>query len=314
MAEACDYLGYGLRIRSAIPLPELNALPSGESPDVFLQLGLVAEPAGLPNERYARFHGDEIELGWQRFGRFRVRRREITLEPMTEDARALRFAILGPVLAAVLQLRGHPLLHGSGVVRDGRALIIIGPKGAGKSSLAAAFGAIGLSAVNDDVLPLSLAPQGVMLTGGFPALKLYPSVREAVVPHWPDAESSHGEGKAFVVDPRRDGGAWPVAGVIILDGGQCAEPIDPRRALSAILEHGYALKFGADALAFGQGESLFSVAARLSHSVTIVRASLPKGLDDASAFARKLADALIPPGGAQAAVRSRGRASSAVPG
>ena len=63
--------------------------------------------------------------------------------------------LLGPVMGFVLRLRGITCLHASAVMVDNRALAFLGPPGAGKSTLAAAFALSGHPVLSDDVLPLT---------------------------------------------------------------------------------------------------------------------------------------------------------------
>ena len=73
-------------------------------------------------------------------------------EPLTlEDATTY---LLGPVLGFVLLLRGLVCLHASAIVVDGKAIALIGPAGAGKSTTAAAFAARGFNVLAEDVVTL----------------------------------------------------------------------------------------------------------------------------------------------------------------
>jgi hypothetical protein len=73
-------------------------------------------------------------------------------EPLTlEDASTY---LLGPVMGFVLLLRGLVCLHASAIVVDGKAIALIGPAGAGKSTTAAAFAARGFNVLAEDVVTL----------------------------------------------------------------------------------------------------------------------------------------------------------------
>ena len=60
--------------------------------------------------------------------------------------------LVGPVLAFALRLRGALALHASAVRVGNRALALVGPHGAGKSTTAAALGRRGCGVIADDVL------------------------------------------------------------------------------------------------------------------------------------------------------------------
>lgn len=59
--------------------------------------------------------------------------------------------VAGPVLADWLVLTGRPVLHGSGVVVGGRAVVIVANSGGGKSTLAAALAGEGATVLTDDI-------------------------------------------------------------------------------------------------------------------------------------------------------------------
>lgn len=60
--------------------------------------------------------------------------------------------ISGELFAALLRQRGHLVLHGSAVARDGRAVGFIGHSGWGKSTLAASLVSRGWHLLTDDLL------------------------------------------------------------------------------------------------------------------------------------------------------------------
>jgi len=62
--------------------------------------------------------------------------------------------LYGSVLALVLRMRGVLALHASSVLVDGRAVLLVGGNGAGKSTTAAACARGGLSVLSDDVVAL----------------------------------------------------------------------------------------------------------------------------------------------------------------
>ena len=64
------------------------------------------------------------------------------------------------------------MLHASGVVLDGRAVLITGPSGAGKSSLAAALVRAGGQLLSDDAVALALSDGTLIAHAGSVALQL----------------------------------------------------------------------------------------------------------------------------------------------
>ena len=82
--------------------------------------------------------------------------------------------LLGPVLAFVLRLRGHTCLHASAVVLDGRAVALVGPAGAGKSTVAAAFARSGHRVLTDDVALLVERAGLLHVQPAYTQLRLWP--------------------------------------------------------------------------------------------------------------------------------------------
>ena len=83
--------------------------------------------------------------------------------------------LLGPILGFVLRLRGTLSLHASVVELDRKAIAILGPAGAGKSTLAAAFAMAGHRVLSDDITPVLFDERGrFMAQPGYPRLRLWP--------------------------------------------------------------------------------------------------------------------------------------------
>jgi hypothetical protein len=82
--------------------------------------------------------------------------------------------LTGPILGFALRLRGALALHASAVVVNSRALVLVGPHGAGKSTTAAALGRRGCAVITDDVLHLRRT-QGAWMAEVFAGdLRLWP--------------------------------------------------------------------------------------------------------------------------------------------
>lgn len=96
-------------------------------------------------------------------------------DPVSEDwACILPFQAL-PLAATI---RGLEVLHASGVVLGGRALLIAGPPGAGKSSLAAALVRAGGQLLSDDSVALRLSEGKLTAYAGSTVLQLRPTEDE----------------------------------------------------------------------------------------------------------------------------------------
>ena len=91
------------------------------------------------------------------------------------DEDTLRLFILGSCMGAVLQQRGHIVLHGNAISSDGKTCtIFVGHTGAGKSTLAARYFQQGASILADDVCAIYFNPQGVpYVLPSYPQIKLW---------------------------------------------------------------------------------------------------------------------------------------------
>lgn len=288
------YRAYGLMIRSELPLPELVETAGSSRPDLDIRLDAVEGPMPEADQpRLVRFGEADAYLSWPGIARIRLGDDgRIAIDALGDEDKLVRFALIGPVLAAALQLRGVPLLHGSAVSLGGRALLVLGHKGAGKSTMAAALAAGGAHVLNDDVLPLVLLDGSIGLAAGYPGLKLPRALHELLLPHWPIAGSraADDDDKAVVADPALLTGTFAIAALLVLDpkGGDRPVELPPAAALPELLQHAYSLKFGESALGAVQREALFATCARLAREKPVLRASRPNGIGHARAFAEEV--------------------------
>jgi hypothetical protein len=98
--------------------------------------------------------------------------REVGVHLSHDADREVASLCMGGVLASVITLRGHCILHASAVERDGHAIAIIGASGMGKSTLAALMCAAGARLVTDDALRVDCEPGGVVCYRGSTQLRL----------------------------------------------------------------------------------------------------------------------------------------------
>jgi hypothetical protein len=95
--------------------------------------------------------------------------------------------LLGPVLGFVMRLRGIVPLHASAVAIGGAGVLFAGGAGAGKSTIAATFAALGFPCLSDDVVPVA---------EGVHAMLAFPSHQRLTV--WPEsAEGLFGSADAL---------------------------------------------------------------------------------------------------------------------
>ncbi|NTU85424.1 MAG: hypothetical protein HGA45_39735, partial [Chloroflexales bacterium] len=167
---------YNLSVMSNLLLP--LAAESHGAPDVAVRRGQVGRPAHLELADGSLFGITDsgAYVAWDGVGACLVRDgQEIVVDQEPGgDPSLLPLLILGPALTILLQQRGHMVLHGSVVEFGGGAVAFLGDSGAGKSSLAAALGALGRQVVADDLTVVKLEHGEPYALSGPPQLRLLP--------------------------------------------------------------------------------------------------------------------------------------------
>jgi|SRR5687768_4631867 len=82
--------------------------------------------------------------------------------------------LLGPIMGFVLLLRGCISLHASAIAINDRAIALVGPAGAGKSTTAAAFADLGYSILAEDVVTLDDRGDLFVVQPAYPCIRLWP--------------------------------------------------------------------------------------------------------------------------------------------
>lgn len=122
--------------------------------------------------------------------RHQPRRQLLTvhLDP-SADTRLPELLLTSNVLASLLDLEGHAVLHASAVCSPAGVLAFIGVSGAGKSTLAAALCSRGHPLITDDALRCALGPPTRCFTGS-QSLRLRPGSEQLAQLLQPKAETS----------------------------------------------------------------------------------------------------------------------------
>ena len=209
-------------------------------------------PDGLPQDDIGTLQHVDANTSyyyWRQIGKFCVQNgRKVDIAPLSNlDPSLLRIPLLGPIMATVLLQRGLLTLHASAVVIENEALLFVGDRGWGKSTLAAMLHDRGHGFLTDDVAALQVTPAPAVLPA-FPRLKLWPETISLLendpedVPRLIDGY----EKRDYRVQQRFMERPHSLARIYILsDGPETAiEPLSPMDALLSLLPHTFANRFG----------------------------------------------------------------------
>lgn len=181
------YQIYGITLSSNRQLPGLMAISPAPA-DIEFELtetGQVVSPqpaTGWQINREQKPDGTyELSYGGNGMVEFQISpsRQKISARtnlPLPEVTAIL----LGAVLGSALRLRGTPCLHSSAIAVGNKAIALIGAKGAGKSTTAAAFAKRGYPILADDVAVLTEKDNSFLVHPGYPRLRLWPNAVNAV--------------------------------------------------------------------------------------------------------------------------------------
>jgi len=175
-----DYRLFGLNLRSAIALPELDPVGCQDMDAVQIRLGHVSPPAtddGAVHWLTQTVSGAVLSVAG--VGRFCIRDgKEIIVDPdPAASGRNVRLYLLGSAMGVLLHQRHMLPLHANAIVLDVGAVAFLGASGAGKSTLAAAFHDRSRQVLSDDVCVVTEAAHGVAVEPGVPRVRLW---RDAV--------------------------------------------------------------------------------------------------------------------------------------
>ena len=211
---------YGLTWASDIPLVQFESADANPVVDVTVCRAVALLPrAPLAQVRAGAVFADGTRFPWHRQAVFDMTDgRTIDYLPGPTWSGALPHAFYGTVVAHLLAWRGIIPLHACAVEIDGRAVLIAGDAGAGKSSLTAGLIAQGTALVSDDLSAIAFDPVGggAQILPGRTTIRLDPTVARWTEGELLDLPARDTRGKAVVRPAERCRAPLPLAGMIAL--------------------------------------------------------------------------------------------------
>ena len=188
--EEFYYQLYGLTLRSNQPLPGLkfsgNKIPQVEinltAKEAFEMSHLAEDIAGNYNfsrQTTVTTEGKNYQLCFCGCGKavifdIAATGKKISVTWINTTLERVTALLVGSVMGCALRLQGIPCLHASVIAVDNRAIAMIGAKGAGKSTTAAALAQRGQPILSEEIAALSLVETDFIVHPGYPRLKLLP--------------------------------------------------------------------------------------------------------------------------------------------
>jgi hypothetical protein len=193
------YSAFGLLLRSNLGIPGLVPNPFCSSVSkVHVKLGECPDDPGeirpehktlIYKSSYLNEAGDPalkvwsvadgaiLHLAYSDGMQFWLDRRGTSIWAQWPETSSLEDAatyLLGPVLGALLRIRGVICLHASAVAFEDQAVAFVGPPGAGKSTTAAILARRGCAVLSDDIVALAEGAGVYRVLPAYPYLSLWP--------------------------------------------------------------------------------------------------------------------------------------------
>jgi hypothetical protein len=277
---------YGLRVRSAIDLPEWLPPPPGEPKVV-----IVAEPdapamfAGVRYNARSVIEDGEVRIEVHGVARYTASEGSCIRVAAEPGARPedVRLYLTGAMLGVILHQRGILPLHASCVAIGGSGVAFAASSGSGKSTLVAALLRRGATFVTDDIcVTAEIRPGESGVWPGPLRMKLDEPGMAALDSDFAGMEPAGGNrGKYHVpvspVAARSD--PVPLSRVYLLEFGEGEprlEQLGGLDAISALVDETYLLAY---ASAMGLSTRIFRKAAELSRTLIVKRLIRPRGFE-----------------------------------
>jgi hypothetical protein len=290
VAADLHYLIHGLVLASPVELPLRSA---GARPaDVVYRVSVGSEPPEAPthsrsddpDDPWAIEHwiGDRLAVEFPGRATFELSREKVLLvAEETGDPDLVAHLLLDHAVPRVIALRGDLMLHAAGAVGpSGRAHLVLGKTGTGKSTTVAGLVSAGWALLDDDGIRIVETDDGPVAMPGTGGIRLHPASAALLLPGAPQGHpmaKDHPKSRF----PAESGGfrmaqaPAHVAGAYLLQRTDALEPrVEPlglADAVSTIVEHAFHMADEPAAIARHAFERATAIAAavpvwRLLHS------------------------------------------------
>ena len=298
-----DYVAYGLRVRSPVPLPFAALRQRAPAPDVTVRVGAVPETLHAPVRSSRRVNGwPEWEAAPRTFlirmqgvARCLVTEgRDVLVEPHGGDDREIGESLAKTAWTALLLQRGIVPFHASAVAFETGAVLFLGRSGTGKSSLLGALLKRGYAMLADDVVGIAPDSSSAAASRGkrrapsacsqllalpaYPRLRLCADVLDALAWRCQAIEEGKRSGKALAPVPRFHASPLPIRSVCLLDSHSCSGiEIETVRGVSAVeaLRQQVLLKHLVNGLGQQRSAGLFHTVAAMVRQAPVAQVKRP---------------------------------------
>ena len=280
-----SYFAYGLNISSEIALPEFISVDSHPVNLVDLEITIdrsraisdLVPPEAINEGALIQLNTSQALIYVRGTGVFIIENgSHVTIIPDTTSRELLiRFYLVGTIMGVVLYQRKFLVLHASAVNINGGAVAFLGISGEGKSSTAATFVTHGYSIITDDVAPIDLTSNSLIMHPGFPQVKVGAEIAQALGYDYKSLQAVHTFKEKRALQPRKGFSIAPIPLKRIYVLTTAKEfAIAPIRASEAVTE--LARHSRPTTLYHSGGAAHFFQCANLVKQQTIYRLSRPK--------------------------------------
>ncbi len=157
------YKAYGLTIHSDFKIEGLTVSEKFNEPDVKISLAKidVSHSPLIKGFLVREVTPEGFLYGIKDLASFLITDGEtILVDPLSEEKDKWQMYLLGSVMGALLQQRGFLTLHGSAILANDQAHLILGHSGMGKSSIAMALQQSGYTFLTDDICAIKFDEHG----------------------------------------------------------------------------------------------------------------------------------------------------------